>query len=361
VNDGGDFLFVDALQHLVEALDTEANLNSAGRATTNSALMSSLAAQVSARRNVERHPEIGSLAIRGPVFIIGLPGTDGATLHNLLAQHPGVHAPRLWELLTPAGPRDPQHRMQAIRAAQVFIDDWYGRGRPLPGQRLVGALLPAECHKLLVNTFQSMVFVLRYHVPSYVRWLRRRNMTPAYRYHRFLLQSIRWRMPDGLLVLNCPFHIWSLAALARVYPDALFVHLHRNPAAVIPSICGLCAALRGVSSDSVDRRAIGADWLRHVARALAGMEDARRHLVDGRRIIDVRHRDLVEDPLATAGRICDFIGLPMTISAIERMRGYLAANPPDWPGVDVHTVEDFGLSSARIDERFAAYRRTFDL
>jgi hypothetical protein len=334
----GEFLFVGALERITDSIDREANLTPEGRVVARNALAAALATQLNVQRNVERHPEIETLPIPGPVFIIGTTNAGISLVHNLLAQHPGVHAPRLWELMTPAGSDEPELHNGTNRNALAR---------------------PDECHHLLVNTFQSMVFPLRYHVPSYVTWLARQDLVSAYRYHRVQLQNIHWRLPRGLLVLRCPFHAWGIGALARVYPEARFVFVHRRPAEVVPTICGLCAALRGALSESVDLVAIGSFWLRQLDRVLGRMESVRRQHLAGRSVLDVRYRELMADPLATASRICDFAGLPPTLLALERMRRYLAASPPDRLDVSHYTAEEFGLSSARIDDRFAQYRSAY--
>jgi Sulfotransferase family len=359
MNDDGEFLFVDALERLADSMDREANLSPTGRIAARNAVMASLALQISVGQNLERHPEIGAQPIPAPVFVVGLPGAGATLVRDLLAQHPDVHAPRLWELLTPAGPRGAESWEPAIRAARSFVDDLQPSSDG-PGVSVFGATRPDECHRLVANTFQSMVFPLRYDVPSYVKWLARQDQVRAYRYHRLLLQSIRWRIPNGRLVLTCRFHIWALAALVRVYPEARLVCLHRSPAEVIPSLCQLCVAVRGAYSEAVDPLAVGAFWLHQGARALRGLDDVRRRLDHAHTVLDVRYRDLVRDPLGTVARICQFIGLPLTESAFERMSRYLAVKSLD-DHAKAPTAGEFGLDAVRIDDRFAGYRRTYDL
>jgi hypothetical protein len=330
-----DVLFVDALERLAYSLDREARLTRPGRLAARDAVLASLSTQVELRRHAGRHPDIASVDVAAPVFIVGPPRAGGTLLHELLAGHPDVHAPRLWELLSPAGPRDPS------------------RARADPSR-------PDQCHRLLANAFQSMVFAVRYRVPSYVDWLLRQDLTPAYRYHRLQLQSVRWRSPHGVVVLECPFHLWGLRALIDTYPGARLVFVHRRPSELLPSLCALCAAVRGGGSDAVDREEIGAFWQEQVERALSGMMAARRRYLAGVPVMDVHYRELVADRLGTAARVCEFIGRPLAGPTLDAMRGHVAAARA-LDELPAQAAEEFGLRGPVIARRFEEYQRAYDL
>jgi hypothetical protein len=67
----------------------------------------------------------------------------------------------------------------------------------------------------------------------------------------------------------------------------------------------------------------------------------------------------VAEPVRVAGRVCDFIGVPLTAEAERRMRAYLDGNVANSHGIHRYEVEAFGLSTSDIARRFADYRAQF--
>jgi hypothetical protein len=352
-------MFLDALEALSVSLDLEADLAPEGRPVVRNALVASLVTQARLSRQLAEHPEVGRIRIERPVFVVGLLRTGSTLVHNLLAQHPGLRCPELWELMTPAGGRGPAERRALVGAAQAFVDDYYRHAPNLPGIHFLDARRPDECTHLLGNTFSCMIFWMRYRVPGYAEWLTSRDLAPAYAYHRAQLQHILWRIPGEVVVLKCPFHAWSPDALLSAYPDARLVWLHRSPAAVVPSTCSLCAEVRAVRSDRVDRREIGRFWLAHVARLLDEFDRVRKRYLAATPVLDVTYDELMRDPMALMQRVCDFIGVPMTREAAEGMGTYLIENPQHRRGTHRYAPEDFGLSAADLADRFADYRRDY--
>ena len=111
------------------------------------------------------------------------------------------------------------------------------------------ARMPKECLSAMAFSFRSEEFVSRYHVPSYVEWLQRCDMTPAYEMHRLVLQVLQRRMPARRWVLKSPVHLQALPTLVATYPDASFVVTHRDPVAVLSSVSSLVATVRAAFSD----------------------------------------------------------------------------------------------------------------
>jgi hypothetical protein len=242
--------------------------------------------------------------------------------------------------------------------AQAYVDEYNRMAPQLARIHFLDARRPDECHRLLGATFASMVYEMRYRVPEYGAWLAGRDLTAEYDYHRRQLQAIVWRIPGGPVVLKCPFHLWSLAALMRVYPDARIVHLHRNPAETVPSTASLCAAIRPARSGYVALPEIGRQWLARIEPVIADVA-ATRAAVPAGQLLDVRYRDLIADPLGVLGRISEFAGVPLTAEARTAMSRYLATNGQNRHGVHRYRAEDFGLDPADLSRRFAAYRGTF--
>ncbi|WP_433261802.1 sulfotransferase family protein [Actinosynnema sp. CS-041913] len=305
--------------------------------------------------------------VDGPVVVIGMLRTGTTLLHNLLALHGKLHGPKLWELADPvAASGDPARYAEVRDAAQRYVDDYNRKAPDLPGIHLLHADRPDECLRLVVNTFHSMVLEMRYRVPSFGEWLRRQDLTVPYQWHRHQLELLMSRRVDAdgaplTPVLKCPFHTWYLPELVAAYPNARFVHLHRDPAEAIASTASLCRAVRGARSDDLDLPEIGAFWRERIVPLTAKLADARDDLVAGRPVLDLRYRELVADTEGTLRRVLDFLGLPMSDEFLAEVRAYLSRNGRRKHGVHRYTTDEFGLDAGALRAATSDYRSRFDV
>ena len=358
--DGDGLRFLPALDRLCSAISDEARLTEAGRRSTQRALVSALVLQLRLHRLLERHPEIERLPFDGPLVVVGLFRTGTTLLQNLLAQHPDVRVPQLWELMHPIS-RDGSaaERARLIRVTQAYVQAYYRAAPAFRAIHYLDAELPEECHRLIATTFTSDIYPLRYRIPSYVDWLAGQDMRRPYAFHRTLLRCLLWRDPGGHVALKCPTHLWHLDALAATYPHGRLVRLHRDPVAAITSACSLTAVVRSARSAEVDRAEIGRYW---TERAEAAIGPARRSSdVHGLPVLDLRYDDVVGDPLAAVASVCEFAGIRWTGAAEKRVRRFLERNPKGRHGRHRYTPEEFGVSRAELEERLGDYRKEFEL
>jgi hypothetical protein len=348
--------FLPDLARLTEAIDDEAALTGKGRAQVRASLVSQLVTQVEATRLLAACPGISPGRVPAPIFITDLHRTGTTLLQNLLAEHPAVRAPRLWELLAPAGPAaTPDERAALIGAARRYVEEYYRASAAFRTIHPLDAMRPEECHRLIGVTFRADIYALRYHVPRYAEWLREQDMSEAYAYHRVLLSCLLTRGPAGCVVLKCPFHLGHLDALASAYPGARVVRLHRDPATCIASVCSLTTAVRSARARVVDPAGIGRYWLGYATRVLSARAPR------GLAVLDIRYADLLADPIAVVARVCSFAGIPFTPAAERRMRAILVVKPGDERAVHRYSLPDYGLDPAEVHDRFAAYNVAFDL
>jgi hypothetical protein len=211
-----------------------------------------------------------------------------------------------------------------------------------------------------------MVLEMRYHVPSYGGWLHRQNLTVPYQWHRHQLEVLMngRTARDGTPltpVLKCPFHTWFLPELVRAYPNARFVHLHRDPAEAIASTASLCRAVRGARSDHLDLLAIGAFWRDRIVALTNRLARDRDELVAGQPVLDLRYQELVADPEGVLGRTLAFLGLPMSDRFLGTARAYLAANGQRSHGSHQYSATEFGLDAGALRTATDSYCRRFDV
>jgi len=360
---GGDG-FQEGLEVLVDSLEAEASLTTIGRIGARETILGYLVNRLEIERHRRAHADEVARPVEGPVFIVGLPRTGTTILFNLLAQDLANRAPMSWEVHFPhPPPREATFETDPRIAEMRSIFARYEQLVPmLPAIHEFGAELPQECVPILAHEFLSIQWMSTFDVPSYQAWLERRDMTPAYRFHRRFLQHLQSAYAKERWVLKSPEHLPHLDALLDVYPDARIIHTHRDPARVLPSLASLWHATRSLNTDALDPVRIGRQTLDIWSSALARAVDARRrHAGEDRQFFDVQFEQVLEDPVAVLQRAYAHFGIPWSEETERRMRRFLADNPRGSRGVHRYEREDFGLELGEIRERFAGYCDAFDV
>ncbi len=362
LEDFGDPAFREGLDRLTGALADEAELTAAGADILGLRLTMLLANRLRIEDTYRLHPEIGEQVVAGPVVIIGLPRTGTTALSQLVAADPQFRSLRLWESIDPVPPPTSasEHDDPRIGEAQRGLDAMYQvfpRMRSLYFQTATGA---TECQDLLGMAFRTEHFDGMAHVPSYARWVLGCNMAPAYEHHRRVLRLLQWRCPPRLWHLKTPVHMLALDELCAVYPDAKFLWTHRDPAAVLGSVCSLIAYTRSWVSDRDDSSSLGEEqvavWVEALRRAL----DFRRRTGEGR-FADVAWAELQTDPVGALARAYGQLGLDLGDAGRARVARWAAANPPGSKGSHEFALGDFGLDADLVRRRFAPYLDHFDI
>ena len=86
---------------------------------------------------------------------------------------------------------------------------------------------------------------------------------------------------------------------------------------------------------------------------------AARDRMDARRVVDVSHDEFVSDAVSVAKRIYAHFGLALTPAALAAFEAHASANPRAKHGRHDYDLDAFGLSEARVRERFRAYQERF--
>ncbi len=356
---GGD-AFRAPLRRLLSAYETEARLTLVGRIAARSDTISLLANRLRVVEDRRRHPGIAEQRIRRPLFIVGLPRTGSTMLHHLLAQDPASRTAQAWEVMTPSPPPERQRYETDVRIAHADRElRWLDRLAPgFKAIHPLDAQLPLECLAITSYSFMSQRFHTMYRVPTYQEWLLDQDVRPAYELHRRFLQHLQWRTPAERWILKAPSHVFAFDALFEAYPDALIVQTHRDPVTVLASVASLTAVLRSAFSDHVDLAEIGLEVTRHWADGLERAVHVRRRAhIPADRFFDLNYRELVDDPLAAVRRIYAQFDLPLTATAVEPMRRYLAGHPQAKHGRHVYSLARFGLDPDDLTHRFKAYNQ----
>lgn len=361
---GGDE-FLEPLERLVAALNSQARLNAMGELRARMTIASGLGNRLKIRDWISRHPEVEREVIRRPVFIVGLPRTGTTALHHMLSRDPANRSLHLWEAQDPVPPpetatyhTDPRiaARREAVALTERFLPGFFAA-------HLLAAEAPDECYMLLNRCFMSVEYSAMFHIPDYADWLYanlcRRD---CYRRHRLELQLLQSRH-RGLWVLKAPFHQLGLGEILRYYPDAIIVQTHRAPLQFVASGCSFSELLRRSGSDDVHRDEIGHDWM-DMLRIYTRTFEADRARLEADfpgQFIDILHDDFVADPWPAVEAIYRARGTPLGEGARSAMALWLRDNPRGRHGRHEYRLEDFGITRGEVQDLFGDYIARYGL
>ena len=357
----------EPLQRLLDACAAEASLSAVGWLALRWDALRFLTNRLRLEAAGRSEPAIAREEVAAPIVITGLPRSGTTFLHQLMVCDPANRAPLVWETIFPF-PDGAVNGAPERRAARVERQlRMFGRLAPeFRDLHPLGATSPQECTEVLAHTFRSLRFDTTYRIPSYRTWLEAdaEGHRPAYRLQKRFLQYLQYR--PGVTgqrpqwVLKCPDHVFALAALQEVYPDARVVFVHRDPLKVLLSVAKLTEVLRRAFSRRVDAQAIGrgesARWLEGALRMVAESQGGSGWQEP---ICHVHYLDLIADPVATVAGVYRHFGLALPEAAAEAIATALEAEPNGGYGLRHYRFEEHGLDPEEERAKFRPYMRHF--
>ena len=361
LSDFGDPSFRDALDLLVWSLRCESGLSARGRRAATDMLVSKLAIRLTVVDAHARFPEIGQERVEAPVFIIGMPRTGSTFMHHLLGEDHQLRIPRRWEVHHPWPPPEPSTYFSDPRITQCNAEmaPLYD-GRPdLPSMHPMRGDFPEECVHLLTPTFASTLYWMLFGAPQYQRALSGWDLEDAYGFHRMFLQLLQWRYPASPWVLKYPGHVGHLDALCKVYPDARFIWLHRDPVDAMTSATNLMSQANRAYRRASDTSAIASQVAEDYAHRMKVSMAQRSHLETADRPwLDIRYEEFVASPVATVREIYRWAGRHLDDETAARMQRYVD-HPPYPRGGYTNDWQSLGVDRTSIGREFADYTKAY--
>lgn len=195
-------------------------------------------------------PDFRRVAIREPLFIVGVPRSGTTFLHRLLAMDERFTTTALWELIFA-----PSITQRYFWTGLAALDRALGRPFArlllwterrllggLDGVHKTGLLDPEEDYLGLIPVWGCFLLVLVVPVPSLWQLTfldrdgsaeERERLMRAYR--RFVQRHLYFHGQHKLLLSKNPSFTPWIETLAETFPDARFIGCLRNPDASVPS------------------------------------------------------------------------------------------------------------------------------
>jgi hypothetical protein len=363
----GDESFIDPMTRTLQAYETEARLNDAGRGAQRERTIGLLINRLRVEDWLTRHPEIHEEELHVPVVVCGLPRTGTTMLHRLLGSDPETHASLWYECRHPAPFPDNDWTKEDARIAAA-AEEIRLTLEAVPGLTTVhpwDPMGPDEEIMLLEATFMAWMPEAHAHTPAFGRWQREQDRAPAYEYLKTLLRFLQWQKKKAgskatSWVLKAPFHLGVVDVLLEAFPDAKVVQTHRDPFETIPSICSLQLFMWELGCDDPDPLECGALWGNNWKHALSYALEIRESRYPDR-FIDIWYKDVATDPVGQVRKIFEETGRTLSDASATQVQKWADANRRDNRPPHAYTMEKFGFSEEQLAEDFRAYRERFIL
>lgn len=352
------------LKVLAQSMDYDPHFSERGRAIAWGRLITALSGRANAYKAMRENPGHADVRITRPIVITGVPRTGTTALHKLMAVDPQFQGLQSWLVGAPQ-PRPPRASWDSNPQFQRTVDQLRQRYEAAPNSRAAHLMVAEEvdeCCLLLWHSFVSNLWTIGWSAATYDAWWQGQSERPAYLHYRQCLQLIGSNEPEQRWLLKNPGHIANLGHLFAVFPDALVIQTHRDPANAIPSLSALLMHMHPVLEVDRDRQRARNMIARETAKWAKAVHDAQavRQLHPGQ-ILDVVHSEFHAEPLAVLKRIYAFAGLEMTPTVEVEMVQRIADKPELAHGAHRYDLADFGMTAEEIRERFGDYVDRYDL
>jgi hypothetical protein len=248
--------------------------------------------------------------VESPLFILGHYRSGTTHLHNLLALDPRLAAPTFFQVL------NPHTFLSTERWAAPLLDQIVVRRR-FQDEMAVGVGMPSEDEfAMCVTTGLSpyMGWCFPADGATYQRYLTFRSASEdeIHCWERGLMTlfkklTLRHNRP---LVLKSPPHTARIRLLLRLFPDARFVHIHRDPYAVFRSTRHLIRAVQPLYHLREGPLQDGDDAILSTYTEMYDAYFEERTLIPEDRLCEIAFDSLERQPIATVRSIYAALGLP---------------------------------------------------
>jgi hypothetical protein len=294
---------------------------------------------------LEQHcfgPAIEGAEVQPPVFVLGSWRSGTTYLHNLLAVDDRFAYPNFYQVTYPS-----TFLLTEKRSAWL-IDLCIPKRRPQDAVKL-GVNEPQEedfaiCSLCGQCALLTMAFPRN--VAFYERFMTLNDLSSSElarwkACYVFFLKKLSLKY-DRPLVLKTPPNMARIKTLLDMFPDARFVHIHRNPYDVFRSArhtlftAGPWWQMQRTKYD--DQEAVN-DQLIRQGKILYDTYFAQRSLIPSGRLHDVAFEDLERDPMGQVERAYHVLGMPefhyvkpQLVAYVESLTGYRKNTLPELTG-----------------------------
>src|SRR5215212_8732766 len=273
------------------------------------ALSCTLTSLIRAYEDRRYGPEIAGVKVREPLFVLGHWRSGTTYLHNLLALDKQFAHPNVWRVLNPHTFLTTERYSDVVKLAapKTRLIDSMDLGADVPFEDEF-ATCGTLCSPILAGVFPQAA-------EHYDRYLTFRGVPEeeVARWQKSLMlfyKKMTWNLGRPL-VLKSPPHTGRIRLLLEMFPDARFVHIHRDPFAVFQSTRRNIPVMERASCLQEPRSPEEFDaWIIGRYKTLYNAFFEERDLIPERQFYEIRFEDLERDPVAEVRGLYEHLGIP---------------------------------------------------
>ena len=345
--DLGEGDYEEPLHILIESLNEEANLTYFGKLACEYQIKKHLTLR---GQIFQKSRSLPNSTISRPVFVIGLPRSGTTFLFNLLSLDPDHRSPLFWEMMNPlplckSGSITEKMRVMRSRAILFSKNRFISK---LDDMHAITATSPEECLLIKVFALRSILYFYMANTPSYLSYLENSDRTVSYLWHRRFLKVLQSVNKPKRWLLKDPSHLGNLDEILSIYPDACFIHIHRDPAETIPSICSLTSQVRKGFTDSTDLNELGKRTLDFWENSNKRNE-AQKNNLNTDQYMDIYYEDFIKNPLQNIESIYANFNFSFDKKSKELLKSYIEKSVKTPKEKHNYTLEEYGLDKKKVD------------
>ncbi len=270
-----------------------------------------------------------------PVFVLGHWRSGTTFLHDLLACDPAHGYPTTYQCFFP------NHFLLTGGAVRKWFNIFLPKKRPMDNVP-VGVDRPQEDEFAFANLGMGTHYVTLAwprHGPQDMEYLDLASLsevdrTKWERGFMWFMQRLSYKQKKRL-VMKSPAHTARIRTLLKLFPDARFVHISRNPLAIYPSTVKLWKSLdsvQGLHNPAGDDPWMEGFVFRVFETVFKRYEEDRKLIPDGH-LIEIKYEDLAADPKAVMKTVYKQLDLGNFAQAEAGMGAYLEGQGEYKPNV----------------------------
>jgi len=259
-----------------------------------------------------------------PIIIIGHWRSGTTYLHEILSQDPQFCYVSLWNTLLPDS-------FLVLEPMKNFLANFLPKQRPMDEIRVeIDGPYEEEAGIAVLNqwSFFHCLHFPRNAEEQFVNSILFENLDDEEKnqwkndYLKFL-KSVSYANNGKRLLLKNPANTARIPTLLELFPNALFIHVYRNPYKVYLSTIKMRnrvldkLALQDASEEEIEKQVI------ENYERLMKSYFKQKELIPKGNLVEIRYEDLVKDPITQVGQIYSKLRIPGFEDALPKINKYL--------------------------------------
>ena len=353
----GDEDYIEPLEILINSLNKNNKFNRFGKIAFNHQLKNRLKMR---KMLNELHLNNNFDEPADPIFVIGLPRSGTSLLFNLLSLDVAHRSPMYWEIMhlmpltkTKAARQRREFKTNTeLKLAKTIIPK-------LRAIHTIRATTPEECQQIATMNIRSFVYMCMADVPEYIEYLKNTSFDSVFKWHKKFYQALELNGKPTRWLLKDPSHIGHMPQILKEYPNAKFIHIHRDPIESVGSFCSLTKNVRLAFSKKISTHGIGEtviDFWNHNLEK--GMSD--RKSLSNNQIVDIQYSEFIKNPLDHIKNTYMQLNFDMTIATENKIQNYLIKDKQISKPSHNYSLDEYGLNEKIIKSEFRDYMLNYD-